>query len=247
MIRKIYDYWIARRLQQIMQDVREERDELTIWIRPDIKRALHNHFSNDEGFRRHHLTNRANRALPILSKYIGGLATFMKMKSRMSKSLEHEAILVETFEYTHTLKPRKEGFANERSAAHYVRFSINSKFEILETVTQQSQPGDDLNSDASVVNPDRVWRDSASEPYKNLIYLQVGVILRQRSLHLYIGANPEKVVDLREQVQKLTQELNQQAQQSDERYNEFLAHVGATDSLWLQLREDLERLERLRD
>ena len=59
-------------------------------------------------------------------------------------------------------------------------------------------------------------------------------------------ADLEKVVDLKGQVQKLTQELHQQTQQSDVRYNEFLVCVGATDSLELQVREDLERLERLR-
>ncbi|RYQ89067.1 hypothetical protein Ahy_B09g095909 [Arachis hypogaea] len=97
----------------MMQNVRVGRDHLTIWIRPDIKRQLDNHFSTDEGFRRLYLTNRANGASPRLSKYTGGSTTFMKTKSRLSKSLEHEATLAETFEYTHTLKANKKRFAHE--------------------------------------------------------------------------------------------------------------------------------------
>ncbi|RYR72619.1 hypothetical protein Ahy_A02g006841 [Arachis hypogaea] len=101
-IRKIYGYRIARRLQQLMQD-----------IRPNIKRALDNHFSINEGFRYHCLTNRGNRASRKSSKYTGGSATFMKMKNRLSKLLECEITLAETFKYTHSLKANNERFANE--------------------------------------------------------------------------------------------------------------------------------------
>ncbi|RYR47755.1 hypothetical protein Ahy_A07g033716 [Arachis hypogaea] len=96
----------------MMLDVREGRDHLTIWIRLDIKRVLDNHFSTDKGFMCHRLTNRANRALSRSSKFTGGSVTFMKMKSRMSKSLEREATLTETFKYTPTLKANKERFAD---------------------------------------------------------------------------------------------------------------------------------------
>ncbi|RYR26791.1 hypothetical protein Ahy_B02g061095 [Arachis hypogaea] len=105
----------------MMQDVREGHDHLAIWIHPNIKRALDNHFSINEGFRLHCLTNRANRVSPWSSKYTGGSATFIKTKSRLL--LECEATLAETFKYTHLLKANKERFANERFAAHY--------FEIL--------------------------------------------------------------------------------------------------------------------
>ncbi|RYR75969.1 hypothetical protein Ahy_A01g000567 [Arachis hypogaea] len=189
---KIYDHRIARRLQQMLHDIREEHDHLTIWICQDIKRALDNHFSTDEGFRHRHLINRANRTSPRSSKYTGGSATFMKTKSRLSNSLENVATLAETFRYTHTLKANKKRFADEGSVAHY-----------------QSQPnGDDPNFDASVVNCDRVWHDSASESYKNRIS-ELGSFFASGLHNSTLAASsvsasttspvdPEEVIDLRE-------------------------------------------------
>ncbi|RYR12986.1 hypothetical protein Ahy_B04g070225 [Arachis hypogaea] len=107
----------------MMQDIRQGRDHLMIWPRLDLKKVLDVHFSTDEGFKHRRLTNRANRALSRSSKYTGGSMIFMKMKSRLSKSLDHEATLAETFKYTHTLKANKERFADERSTAHYVSFN----------------------------------------------------------------------------------------------------------------------------
>ncbi|RYQ87219.1 hypothetical protein Ahy_B09g094695 [Arachis hypogaea] len=69
---------------------------------------------------RHCLKNVANRASPRSSKYTDGSATFMKSKSRLSKSLDRETKLAETFKYTYTLKANKERFADEQSTAHYV-------------------------------------------------------------------------------------------------------------------------------
>ncbi|RYR12774.1 hypothetical protein Ahy_B04g070138 [Arachis hypogaea] len=103
----------------MMSDVCKGRDNLTSWICPAIKKELKAYFGNDEGFKRHRLTNIANGALPSTSKYTGGSATFMKTKSRLSKSLDREATLAETFKYTHTLKANKEKFADE-IATHYV-------------------------------------------------------------------------------------------------------------------------------
>ncbi|RYR13743.1 hypothetical protein Ahy_B04g070575 [Arachis hypogaea] len=77
----------------MMQDICQGRDHLTIWLHSDIKKELDVHFSTDEGFKRHRLTNRTSRTLSRSSKYTGGLATFMKMKSKLSKSLEHEKTL----------------------------------------------------------------------------------------------------------------------------------------------------------
>ncbi|RYR07373.1 hypothetical protein Ahy_B05g074712 [Arachis hypogaea] len=104
----------------MMSDVRKGRDHLTLWIRPAIKKELEAYFTHDKGFKRRRLTNVANRVSPRSSKYTGGSATFMKIKSKLSKSLDCEATLAETFKYTHTLKANKERFADERSTAHYV-------------------------------------------------------------------------------------------------------------------------------
>ncbi|QHO19511.1 uncharacterized protein DS421_11g329620 [Arachis hypogaea] len=96
-----------------MSDVHKGRDHLTLWIRSSIKKELEAHFTHDEGFKRQRLTNVANRASPKSSKYTDGSATFMKTKSRLSKSLDREATLAETYKYTHTLKANKERFVDE--------------------------------------------------------------------------------------------------------------------------------------
>ncbi|QHO49540.1 uncharacterized protein DS421_1g14860 [Arachis hypogaea] len=77
-------------------------------------------------------------------------------RSIQSKSLDHDATMVETFKYTHTLKENKERFAYQR----------------LEAATQQSHhTGDDSNNSVtSIIDPDTVWRETISEPYKNCIY-----------------------------------------------------------------------------
>ncbi|RYR21260.1 hypothetical protein Ahy_B03g066543 [Arachis hypogaea] len=101
----------------MLKDVREHCNHLIIWLRPDINKALYVHWEIDEGFKRHRLTNRANKTLARSSKYTGGSPTFI-MKTK-------------------------------------VRLSI----------------GDDNNTSAtSVVDPDQVWHEAASEPYKNRVY-----------------------------------------------------------------------------
>ncbi|RYR77935.1 hypothetical protein Ahy_A01g002647 isoform A [Arachis hypogaea] len=79
MIRKMFDHRIARRLQH---------DHLTIWLHQDINKNLYVHWETDEEFKHFHLRNKANRTSVRSSKYTGGLATFMKTKDRLSKSLD---------------------------------------------------------------------------------------------------------------------------------------------------------------
>ncbi|RYR35105.1 hypothetical protein Ahy_A10g050251 [Arachis hypogaea] len=81
MIRKIYDHRATKQLQQLMSDVRQGCDHLMTWIHSSIKKEMEAHFRNDKGFKHRHLTNVANRASLRSSKYIGGSANFMKMKS----------------------------------------------------------------------------------------------------------------------------------------------------------------------
>ncbi|RYR03107.1 hypothetical protein Ahy_B06g081935 [Arachis hypogaea] len=103
LIRKIYDHRMSWQLQQVLED------------------ALLVHWKTDEGFKHQHLTNRVNGASVRSSKYTGGSAIFMKTKARLSKSLDRDATLAKTFEYTHTLKENKEIFAEQRSQDHYAR------------------------------------------------------------------------------------------------------------------------------
>ncbi|KAL4293645.1 hypothetical protein AHAS_Ahas18G0148800 [Arachis hypogaea] len=79
-IRKIFDHRMGRRLQQILDDVRQGRNHRTTWLRPEIKKALFVHWETDERFRHRCLTHRANRASARSFKYTGGSATFMKTR-----------------------------------------------------------------------------------------------------------------------------------------------------------------------
>ncbi|RYR53613.1 hypothetical protein Ahy_A06g028802 [Arachis hypogaea] len=115
-IKKIFPHRMARRLPQMLQDIRKLRDHLTTWLHLDIKKALYVHWETDEGFKHHHLMNRANKVSARSSKYTGGLETFMMTKVRL---------------------PNRD---------------------------------DGNNYATSVIDPDMVWRDEASEPYKNLVY-----------------------------------------------------------------------------
>ncbi|RYR09859.1 hypothetical protein Ahy_B05g078287 [Arachis hypogaea] len=69
----------------MMEDVHEQRDQLTIWLRPDLKKGLYIHSKIDEGFKHRRLMNRANKASAKSSKYIGGSTTFMKTKAKLTK------------------------------------------------------------------------------------------------------------------------------------------------------------------
>ncbi|RYR28553.1 hypothetical protein Ahy_B01g052696 [Arachis hypogaea] len=92
MVRKIFDHWMPSQLQQMMEDVRERRDHLSIWLRPNIKKTLYVHWETDEGFKHHRLTNRANRASARSSKYTSGSATFIKTKAGLICNLFHFVI-----------------------------------------------------------------------------------------------------------------------------------------------------------
>ncbi|RYR62223.1 hypothetical protein Ahy_A04g019637 [Arachis hypogaea] len=127
-IRKIFDHRMGRQLQQMLEDVCEGREQPD-----DLALTRNKEGSIDEAFKHWCLTNRANRASTRSSNYIGGSATFMKTNARMSKSLDREAILVEIFKYTHTLKENKAKFANQRSQDHYESYT-----QRLEAETQQS-------------------------------------------------------------------------------------------------------------
>ncbi|RYR50376.1 hypothetical protein Ahy_A07g036968 [Arachis hypogaea] len=80
-IKKIFGHGMGRRLQHMLDNIRQRRDHLTSGLRPKINKALLVHWETDEGFRHRRLTNRANRTLARSSKYTGGPSTFMKTKT----------------------------------------------------------------------------------------------------------------------------------------------------------------------
>ncbi|RYR04926.1 hypothetical protein Ahy_B06g084736 [Arachis hypogaea] len=175
---------MARRLKQMMEDVRARHDHHTIWLCSDLKKTLCVHWEIDEGFKRRYLTNRANRTSAKSSKYTSG----------------HDVKMAETFKYTDTLKKR---FAYQRFADHY------------------ETKDDGNNSDVLEVDFDTVWRETASEPYKNRVY-GLGLFFGNNLYTSTLGSssasatsqpvNPEDGVDLREQVLEITWNLHQHAQ-----------------------------------
>ncbi|RYQ82130.1 hypothetical protein Ahy_B10g100726 [Arachis hypogaea] len=199
----------------MLEDVRERRGHLTIWLCSNLKKALYVHWETDEGFKRRHLTNRNNRTSARSSKYTGRSATFMKTKSRLSKSLSHDVTMTETFKYTHTMKKNKERFIDQQAADHY-------------------QTGDDVNNSGTAeVDPNTVWCDTASDPYKNCIYglgsffvdnLRTSALRHLSTSTTSRSVDPEDGVDLREQVLELTRSFHQQ--QSEEKYQEILTCIS---------------------
>ncbi|RYR54318.1 hypothetical protein Ahy_A06g029576 [Arachis hypogaea] len=181
----------------------------------------------DAGFKHQRLINKANMASARSSKNTSSLATFMKTNVRLSKSLDHETTLVETFKYTHTLKENKARFFYQRSQDHYEFYT-----QRLEAMTQQSQQSmkDTANSSAaSVINPDAIWREAASAPYKNHVY-ELG--------SFFANLQYSKGLPLVEP-SRLRMELNDYG----ERYQEILTCVTDTDNLKLEWREQLEWLQ----
>ncbi|RYR17675.1 hypothetical protein Ahy_B03g062371 [Arachis hypogaea] len=219
----------------MLDDVRHGWAQWTDWLRPDIKKALSAHWETDDGFRHLYLTNRANRASSRSFKYTGNSTTFMKAKL---KSLDRDAILAEMFKYTHMLKENKARCADQR----------------LRTIIEEDAAD---GSTASVVNPDVVWRKTASTMYKNRVYGMESLFDSSlcTSLRLSSGSaasraiQSEDGVNLRLQVQELQCSLHQQAHECNdyrERYQEIFTCVTSTDELILEFRESMEWIQRMK-
>ncbi|RYR49983.1 hypothetical protein Ahy_A07g036517 [Arachis hypogaea] len=146
----------------MIEDVRERRDYLTIWLRPDLKKALYVLWETNEEFKRLRLMNRANKTSAMSSKYTGGLTTFMKTKARLTRDNGN-------------------------------------------------------NSDASEVDPDRIWRKTIAVPYKNRIYgmglfftnnLRTSTLRPSSTSATSQHVITENGIDLREQLLELIWSLN---------------------------------------
>ncbi|QHO19849.1 uncharacterized protein DS421_11g332650 [Arachis hypogaea] len=109
------------------------------------------------------------------------------------------------------------------------------------------QSGEDVSGSAtSVVDPNAVWHETASASYKNRVY-GLGLFfanslctstMRPWSTSITSRVvDPEERIDLRLQVQELTQSLHEQAQELNEtreRYQKILTCVTNTNKLRLE-------------
>ncbi|MED6131313.1 hypothetical protein PIB30_008646 [Stylosanthes scabra] len=194
-------------------------------------------FANDPGFKKRQASSKKNRAS---SKggclHTGGSATIPKTHARMTKSLDRPPTDVEVFRETHTRK-RDRSIVEKRAE------------DLLEE-------GDES---AATVDPDIVWRQTLSEQYKNRVYGAGGFFASSLRRSGYAGSSASasschtgppapEVVDLREQVQNLTQGLQNQGdllqQQIDEvkSLKSTLAEKDARTEDHLRRMEEMSRM-----
>ncbi|MED6147057.1 hypothetical protein PIB30_040431 [Stylosanthes scabra] len=158
---------------------------------------------------------------------------------------------VEVFRETHTRK-RDRSIVEKRAEDLLTEFSAN-----LNEATQRAQEEGDESP--ATVDPDIVWRQTLSEPYKNRVYGAGGFfasLLRRSSYadsskstsSCHTGPPAPEVVDLREQVQNLTQSLQSQGdllqQQIDEvkSLKSTLAEKDAQAEEHLRCMEEMSRM-----
>ncbi|MED6172358.1 hypothetical protein PIB30_049378 [Stylosanthes scabra] len=183
-----------------MRDLRDEELQRLKWMSEMLRGRLLHRFATDEGFKKRQASSKVNRAS---SKggclHTGGSATIPKTRARMTRSLDREPTDAEVFRETHTRK-RDRSIVEKR--VDDLLFSAN-----LEQATQQAQEEGDES--AATVDPNIVWRQTLSEPYRNRVYGAGGFFASSLCKSGYAGSSASassshtgsadpKVVDLRE-------------------------------------------------
>ncbi|MED6141079.1 hypothetical protein PIB30_099792 [Stylosanthes scabra] len=241
-----------------MEDVRDRKEHLTQWCRPELKKALYHYWETDAKYLHRQATNKRNRASERCVIYTGGSATPVQTKAKMTKSLDRLVSMAEVFKQTHTLKANKEQFADKRSADIWDEFTNNT----IVATQQAAESGTNAEVDL-----DLVWRQTVSEPsQKNRVFgiggflastLRTSVFAPQSSsvsLTSPAPAGPEEAVDLREQVQLLNQNIQDMARQLHESEERIQAlhdeltrrpevHDADVEALKEQLRVELRLMQ----
>ncbi|MED6133977.1 hypothetical protein PIB30_033204 [Stylosanthes scabra] len=248
-IQKAFDYRAGRRYQQIMRDLREGELQWLKWMSERLRKMLLDRFANDPGFKKRQASSKKNRAS---SKggclHTGGSATIPKTRVRMTRSLDRSPTDVEVFRETHTRK-RDKSIVEKRAEDLLTEFSAN-----LEQATQQAE--EEGNESATTVDPDVVWRQTLSEPCKNRIYGAGEFFASSLRRSGYGGSSASassthtglanaEVVDLREQVQNLSQSLESQGhmlQQQIEEVRSLKSTLAENDA---RAEEHLRRMEEM--
>ncbi|MED6135177.1 hypothetical protein PIB30_043795 [Stylosanthes scabra] len=206
-IRKAFDYRAGRRYQQIMRDLRGGELQWLKWMSETLRKQLLDRFANDPGIKKRQASSKENRA----SSKGGCLHTgVLRPFRRLTRSLDRPATDAEVFRATHTRK-RDRSIVEKRADDLLTEFFAN-----LDQATQQAQEEGDES--AATVDPDVVWRQTLSEPCKNRVYGAGGFFASSLRRSGYGGSSASassthtgpaapEVVDLREQVQNLSQSL----------------------------------------
>ncbi|MED6128113.1 hypothetical protein PIB30_094569 [Stylosanthes scabra] len=244
LVMAIFNTRASKRLSAMMEDVRDRKEHLTQWCRPELEKALYHYWETDEKYLHRQATNKRNRASERCVIYTGGSATPMQTKAKMTKSLDRPVSMAEVFKQTHTLKANKEQFADKRSADIWDEFTNNT------TVATQQAAESGTNAE---VDPDLVWRQTVSEPsQKNCVFgiggflastLRTSVFAPQSSsvsLTSPAPAGPEEAVDLREQLHESEERIQAL---HDELTRRPEVHDADVEALKEQLREELRLMQ----
>ncbi|MED6145183.1 hypothetical protein PIB30_022642 [Stylosanthes scabra] len=221
-------------------------------------------FANDPGFKKRQASSKKNRAS---SKggclHTGGSVTIPKTRARMTRSLDRLPTDVEVFRETHTRKRDRsivEKHAEDLLAYTFMLFSFRpsslpTEFSAnLDEATQRAQEEGDKSP--ATVDPNIVWRQTLSEPYKNRVYGAGGFFASSLRRSGYADSSASasschtdppapEVVDLREQVQNLTQSLQSQGDLLQQQIDEVksLKSTLAEKDAWAE--EHLRRMEEM--
>ncbi|MED6213663.1 hypothetical protein PIB30_095453, partial [Stylosanthes scabra] len=141
-VKAIFNTRASKRLSGMMEDVRDRKEHLTQWCRPELKKALYHYWETDEKYLHRQATNKRNRASERCVIYTGGSATPMQTKAKMTKSLYRPMSIAEVFKQTHTLKANKEQFTDKRSSDIWDDFTNNT------TVATQQAAESGTNAEA---------------------------------------------------------------------------------------------------
>ncbi|MED6172263.1 hypothetical protein PIB30_048438 [Stylosanthes scabra] len=177
-----------------------------------------------------------------------GSATIPKTRARMTRSLDRPPTDTEVFRETHTRK-RDRSIVERRADDLLTEYSAN-----LEQATQQAQEEGDES--AATVDPNVVWCQTLFEPCKNRVYGAGGFFASSLRRSGYGGSSASatsshtgpadaEVVDLREQVQNLTQSLHSQGEVLQQQIDEVrsLKETLAQRDAWAD--EQIRRLEEM--
>ncbi|MED6221372.1 hypothetical protein PIB30_053916 [Stylosanthes scabra] len=248
-IRKTFDYRAGRHYQQIMRDLRGGELQRLKWMSDTLRKLLLDRFTNDPGFKKRQASRKVNRAS---SKggclHTRGSATIPKTRARMTRSLDRPPIDEEVFRETHTCK-RDRSIVEKRADDLLTEYSAD-----LEQATQQAQ--EEVDEIAATVDPNTVWRQTLFEPCKNWVYGAGGFFTSSLRRSGYGGSSASassthtgpaapEVVDLREQIQNLTQSLETQAHMLQQHIDEVRSLKDTLVKKDVRAEEHLRRMEKM--
>ncbi|MED6173188.1 hypothetical protein PIB30_056881 [Stylosanthes scabra] len=175
--------------------------------------------------------------------YNGGSTMIPKTRARMTRSLDCPPTKAELFRETHTRKCDKH-IVEKRADYLLTEFSANFK-----QATQRAQEEGDES--AGTVDPNVVWHQTLSEPYKNWVYGAEG-FFAPPAMEVPLPLQPSLRqallrrlrLDLRDHVQNLTQSLENQGQVLQQHiYEVWRLNDTLAQNAWAE--EHLRRMEEM--